>query len=81
MIVHTAEIPEVVRQLEIPVTSSWEGTLQDLSLYGDLQLKSNMQGKGNVSGEISLELPTTDKNALQYLLKHLIENVDGSDEN
>ncbi len=81
MIVHTAEIPEVVRQLEIPVTSSWEGTLQDLSLYGDLQLKSNMQGKGNVSGEISLELPTTDKNALQYLLKHLIENLDGSDEN
>lgn len=81
LVVHAAEIPEVVRQLEIPVTDSWEQTLQDLSAYGDLQLKSNMKGKNGVYGEVSIELPKEDKNALQYLLKHLIENLDGSTEN
>ena len=81
LIVHASEIPEAVSQLEIPVTASWEQTLQDLSTYGDLQLKSNMKGKNGVYGEVSIELPKEDKNALQYLLKHLIENLDGSIEN
>ena len=81
LIVHASEIPEAVRQLEIPVTASWEQTLQDLSTYGDLQLKSNMKGKNGVYGEVSIELPKADKNALQYVLKHVIENLDGSIEN
>ncbi|MGO3109266.1 MAG: hypothetical protein ACTIJ8_12445 [Sphingobacterium sp.] len=78
LIVHAAEIPDVVRQLEIPVTASWGQTLQDLSTYGDLQLKSNMKGKNSVYGELSIELPKADKNGLQYVLKHVIENLDGT---
>lgn len=75
MVVHTNAIPEVVNKLEIPVTASLEQTLKDLSAYGDVQIKSNLH-KNRFSGEFSVELPKQDKNALQYILKHVMKNLD-----
>lgn len=75
MVVHMSAIPQVVNQLEIPVTAAWEQTLQDLSGYGNLQIKSNKINKSRFYGELSVELPKKDKNALQYILKHIIQNL------
>ncbi|MDH5826733.1 hypothetical protein [Sphingobacterium faecium] len=77
-VVKTSAIPEVVNQLEIPITESREQTLQDLAGYGNLQIKSSKLIKNRFSGEMSISLPKKDKNALQYLLKHIIENLNNN---
>jgi len=76
MIINTSAIPDVFDKLEISVTDSWGQTIQDLSAYGDLQIRSNKLRKNGLSGEISIELPKKDMNALQYLLNHVTENLD-----
>ncbi|MNT74509.1 hypothetical protein D3C72_2133340 [compost metagenome] len=76
MVVHTNAIPEVVSKLEIPVTAPLQQTLKDLSAYGDVQIKSTHLHKNRFSGEFSVELPKEDKNALQYILKHILKNLD-----
>lgn len=76
MVVHTNAIPEVVSKLEIPVTAPLQQTLKDLSAYGDVQIKSTYLHKNRFSGEFSVELPKQDKNALQYILKHILKNLD-----
>lgn len=81
MVLHTSAIPKVVKQLEIPVTGAWEQTLEDLSAYGDLQMTSSKLKKGRFYGEMSVELPKKDKNALQYILKHILENLDKNSTN
>lgn len=81
IVAHLSTIPEVVNLLEIPVTDTWKQTLQDLSSYGDLQIKSNKINKKRFYGELSLELPKKDKNALQYLLKNIIQNLDNNTTN
>lgn len=80
-VVHMSALPEVIKQLEIPVTPTWDKTLQDLAGYGDLQIKSSKLNKNRFSGEISIELPKENKNALQYILKHVIENLKNNNTN
>ena len=69
-------IPEVVHKLEVPVTASLQQTMKDLSTYGDIQLKGSTLKNRQFSGELSIELPKEDKNALQYILKHIMQNMD-----
>ncbi|MGH2623942.1 MAG: hypothetical protein ACRDE7_09770, partial [Sphingobacterium sp.] len=67
--------PEVINKLEIPVTETWSQTVQNLSEYGDLQMRSFKLKKNQISGEIAVELPSKEGNALQYLFKNVIENL------
>lgn len=76
MVVHSNTIPEVVNKLEVPVTASLQQTLKDLSAYGDIQFKGSPLKNRQFSGELSIELPKQDKNALQYILKHILQNLD-----
>lgn len=78
MVIHTNAIPEVVNKLEIPVTASLDQTLKDLSAYGDVQIKSSTLNKNRFSGELSVELPKQDKNALQYILKNVMKNLNNN---
>lgn len=81
MVVHTNAIPQVVNKLEVPVTASLEQTLKDLSAYGDAQIKVSPLKNRHFSGEFSVELPKQDKNALQYLLKHVLQNLEQNNVN
>ncbi|MEN5434049.1 hypothetical protein ABE545_10435 [Sphingobacterium faecium] len=76
LVVHANAIPEVVHKLEVPVTASLQQTMKDLSTYGDIQLKGSTLKNRQFSGELSIELPKEDKNALQYILKHIMQNMD-----
>lgn len=81
LVINTSAIPSVVDKLEVPVTASWKQTLHDLSAYGNLQVKSDLIKNKGFYGEVSLELPKTDKNALQYALKQLLEGLNNQDDN
>ncbi|MCA5004188.1 hypothetical protein [Sphingobacterium bovistauri] len=80
-VINTSSIPEVIHKLEIPVAASWDPTLQNLSDYGKLQIRYNKLSKNRISGEMSLELPKKDSNALQYILKQVIQNVGNTSSN
>ncbi|UIR57501.1 DUF4836 family protein [Sphingobacterium sp. SRCM116780] len=80
-VLHTAAIPEMVKKLEIPVIEPWQKTLRDLSTYGDVRIQANGLKQNKMVGEIAVDFPQQDKNALQYLLKHIIENIDSKKDN
>ena len=73
--IKTAAIPEITNKLEVPVSLTNNDFLENLSGYGDIQVKINKMKKNTIHSEISIELPKKDKNALQYILKNLIENL------
>lgn len=73
--IKTAAIPEITSKLEVPVSLTNNDFLENLSEYGDIQVKINKMKKNTIHSEISIELPKKDKNALQYILKNLIENL------
>ena len=78
IVVNTAAIPDLFNKLEIPVAEEWSQTVLDLSAYGDLQIKSSKFRKNQLSGEISLEFPKKEGNALEYILKNVFENLQDS---
>lgn len=73
--IKTAAIPEITSKLEVPVSLTNNDFLENLSEYGDIQVKINKMKKNTIHSEISIELPKKDKNALQYILKNLIKNM------
>lgn len=78
--INTSAIPDVVDRLEIPVTTSFKQTLKDLSAFGNLNLKSTIIKNKGFYSEVSVELPKTDKNALQYTLNQLLGGLSIQDE-
>ncbi|SFS50378.1 hypothetical protein [Sphingobacterium wenxiniae] len=79
LVVHTQRIPEVLRSLEVPIIKSWNRTVQNLGKYGDMQAKMQGIRKGRISGELSLDFPQEEKNALGYLLKQIKEQAEESE--
>lgn len=79
LVINASKIPTVARQLEIPVSKTWENTMEELAGYGQLRMHSALLKKNKFYGELSLELPKKDKNAMEYILKQLISTVDTND--
>lgn len=71
--VHTAEIPEVINKLGVPIVGEWHKTVRSLSNYGDITLTTGGVKKNRVNAEFSVAFPKNENNALQYLLQHVLD--------
>lgn len=71
---HTAKMPETFDKLGIPVIKSWQKSFDELKHFGDVSFSMAPLKKGRVESELSVGFPKSETNALQYLLKQLLEN-------
>lgn len=74
-VTHVSKIPEMVNRLGIPVIKRWDNTLQSLSQYGDVDIVVQGFKKGRNIGELTIQFPKAEDNALQYLLQELLNNM------
>src|SRR5690606_11721802 len=75
-VTHLSEIPKTINRLEIPVIKRWDNTVKNLSQYGDVTITAGAAKKGRITGEIAVDFPKKEANALQYLLQELLHVVD-----
>ncbi|MBD1425291.1 hypothetical protein [Sphingobacterium arenae] len=75
-VTHLSEIPKTINRLEIPVIKRWDNTVKNLSQYGDVTITAGAAKKGRITGEIAVDFPKKEANALQYLLQELLHIVD-----
>ncbi|TDS17584.1 DUF4836 family protein [Sphingobacterium paludis] len=71
--VHTAQLPEVINKLGIPIMGNGTKTVASLADYGDISIRANGLKKNRLEGEISVAFPQKENNALQYLLQSIID--------
>lgn len=71
-VTHLSEVPETINRLGIPVIKTWDRTVNNLSHYGDITITAQGLKKGRIMGEISIDFPKQETNALQYLLQELL---------
>lgn len=75
-VTHLSEIPESINRLGIPVLSSWDHLVNNLSSYGDIRITAQGNKKGRITGELAVDFPKQETNALQYLLQELMKTID-----
>lgn len=75
-VTHLAEIPETINRLGIPVIKRWDNTVKTLAQYGDVTITAQGAKKGRITGEIAVDFPKEEPNALQYLLKELLHIIE-----
>lgn len=74
-VTHLAEIPETINRLGIPVIKTWDKTVKNLSNYGDVTITAQGYKKGRITGEMAVDFPKNEANALQYLLQEVLNNI------
>lgn len=67
MLFNTKRLPELIQDLEIPLSRSMEVTVQEMSQYGDFYILSSGIKKNRVHGEMGIEVPNNKGNALAFL--------------
>lgn len=75
-VVHASTIPQTINKLGIPIIKTWENTVERLGEYGDISIRANAIKNKKLSGEMSVAFPKSSENALQYLLQHMLDNID-----
>lgn len=74
-VTHLSEIPETINRLGIPVIKRWDHLVNNLSEYGDVTITAQGNKKGRITGEVAVDFPQQETNALQYLLQELLNTV------
>lgn len=77
-VVHAAEIPETINKLGVPIIGSWKKSVDELAQYGDISIRANGVKNKKISGEMAIDFPKKNDNALQYLLQQLLDNLDSN---
>ena len=67
MLFNTKKLPEILVDLEIPLSRSIEATIAEMSQYGDFYIQSSGIKRNRMSGEMGVEVPNTKGNALAFL--------------
>ncbi|MBD1421284.1 hypothetical protein [Sphingobacterium chuzhouense] len=75
-VTHLAEIPETINKLGIPVIKRWDHLVNNLSEYGDVTITAQGNKKGRITGEMAIDFPQQETNALQYLLQELLKTIE-----
>lgn len=75
-VTHLSEIPETINRLGIPIITTWDRVMNNLSAYGDATITAKGTKKGKITGEIAVDFPEQGDNALQYLLQELLDTID-----
>ncbi len=75
-VTHLSEIPETINRLGIPVIKRWDHLVNNLSAYGDVTITAQGNKKGRITGEMAVDFPQQETNALQYLLQELLKTID-----
>ncbi|MBD1434396.1 hypothetical protein H8B06_16305 [Sphingobacterium sp. DN00404] len=75
-VTHLSEIPETINRLGIPVIKRWDHLVNNLSAYGDVTITAQGSKKGRITGEMAVDFPQQETNALQYLLQELLKTID-----
>ena len=75
-VTHLSEIPKTINRLGIPVITSWDRMVNNLSEYGDITITAQGRKKGRITGEMSIDFPKQEANALQFLLQELRKTID-----
>lgn len=77
----TAKIPEIAKQLEIPLTSTSSETTEKLSEFGPVNITIEKIKRNTIHSEMTIDLPNSEGNALQFLLKGLWKTTQTLSEN
>lgn len=75
-VVHAAEIPQTINKLGLPIIGSWKKSVDELAQYGDISIRANGVKNKKISGEMSIDFPSSNENALQYLLQQMLDNLE-----
>lgn len=75
-VTHLAEIPETINRLGIPVITRWDHMMNNLSQYGDITITAQGTKKGRITGEMAVDFPKQEANALQYLLQEVLNTIE-----
>ncbi|PRD56281.1 DUF4836 family protein [Sphingobacterium gobiense] len=75
-VTHLSEIPKTINKLGIPVIKRWDHLVNNLSEYGDVTIVAQGNKKGRITGEVAVDFPQQETNALQYLLQELLKTID-----
>lgn len=76
---NTKRVPLLLEELDVPVSGSLKGFVEEVNQYGDLTFHSPGVVGNTFQSEISLEFPKTKPNALQYLFDYLNRKYLGLD--
>ncbi|WP_196940832.1 hypothetical protein [Sphingobacterium pedocola] len=71
---HVNKIPTLIEELDLPVSRDLDSLTADLAQYGDFYVISPGMKGNSFQGELGIEFPDKDKNAL-YFLMDLIERL------
>lgn len=74
-VTHLSEIPKTINRLGIPVIKRWDHLVNNLSEYGDVTITAQGNKKGRITGEVAVDFPQQETNALQYLLQELLNTI------
>ncbi|NGM63870.1 DUF4836 family protein [Sphingobacterium sp. SGR-19] len=75
-VTHLSEIPETINKLGIPVIKRWDHVVNNLSEYGDVTITAQGNKKGRIIGEMAVDFPQQETNALQYFLQELLKTIE-----
>lgn len=78
LVAHANAAPDMLNKLGIPILEMWEDTVAELPTYGDVYMNASGLKNQRISGEIAVEFPKKDNNALQFLLNKFINQVNKS---
>ncbi|MGN0019158.1 MAG: hypothetical protein ACI35Z_00085 [Sphingobacterium hotanense] len=70
---NTPKLPAMLTDLDIPVHRSMQKSVDELSKYGNIYMVGSKVKGNSMQGELSIEFPEGQKNALSFLV-NLIEN-------
>jgi len=65
---NTGKVPDLMKDLNIPVEKSMEETVQELAEYGDVYMTSSGVKNNRLTGEFGITFPNKKGNALAFLL-------------
>lgn len=65
---NTSRIPQILRDLNVPVISEMQETVNELEQYGPVYIASPGIKGNKISGEMSVEFPAKGKNALSFIM-------------
>ncbi|SUJ02676.1 Uncharacterised protein [Sphingobacterium spiritivorum] len=65
---NTSRIPQILRDLNVPVISEMQETVNELEQYGPVYIASPGIKGNKISGEMSVEFPAKGKNAVSFIM-------------
>lgn len=67
MLFNINKVPALLNQLDVPVPITMKQTVETLASYGDVSLTSTGMKGNKIFGELAIEFPKENDNALKYL--------------